>query len=100
MARIFRFSSRSLGQLILWMRDFQLGLSPLTRWFKCDQGQLGWGYCHAPITPAGSDEEIVEETAAGGGRVPRTRSGARSGSGAGSSTRDPEQPGWDAKLTR
>src|SRR4051812_12823046 len=58
------------------------------------------GHGPAPALLASSDEEIVEETAAAGGRVPRTHSDARFGSGVGSSARDPEQPGWAAKLTR
>lgn len=63
------------------------------------KGQLGWGYGPAPASPAGSDEDIVDETAACTGSVPRTRSGDTFGGGARSSARDPQQPGCAAKLT-
>src|SRR3954469_22463808 len=40
------------------------------------------------------------EPAAGGGSVPRTRSGVNFGGSGRSSSQDLEQPGWAAKLTR
>jgi hypothetical protein len=54
-------------------------------------------------SPVASDEDMADEetgAAAGGGSVPRTRSGASFGGSARSSSQEMEQPGWAAKLTR
>ena len=61
-----------------------------------------WAGGHGPATtsPAMSDEQIVDETATGGGSVPCTRSGTSFGGGARSAARDPEQSGWASKITR
>ena len=82
---------------VTWAATFEAESLPVGPLTAHDEGQLrikdnwvgGHGPAHDSPPPAGSDEEVQEEPEAGGGSIPRTRSGASFGAGGLSSSQGP-----------